>query len=139
MEIIFSLNEIDEVAKQILEQLNEHKIIALYAEMGSGKTTLIKAICQQLGVKDTVNSPTFSIINEYIIDKNKKVIHMDWYRLKDELEAVETGVQDYLENNNNYCFIEWPEKAENLLPENVVKISISKNEHHENKRLLKII
>lgn len=139
MEIIFSLNEIDEVAKQILAQLNEHKIIAFYAEMGSGKTTLIKAICQQLGVKDTISSPTFSIINEYIIDKNKKVIHMDWYRLKDELEAVETGVQDYLENNNNYCFIEWPEKADNLLPENVVKILISKNDHHENKRLLKII
>ncbi len=139
MEIIFSLNEINSIAKQILEHLSEIKTVAFYAEMGSGKTTLIKEICKQIGVIDNVSSPTFSIINEYKTIDGKKVVHMDWYRLKDENEALESGVQDYLNNNSNYCFIEWPENAKGLLSNDVVKIFLSKIEFEEDKRVLKII
>jgi tRNA threonylcarbamoyladenosine biosynthesis protein TsaE len=116
MELSFSLDEINDVANKILTNYPEVRHFAFYAEMGSGKTTLIRALCKSLGVKDNVSSPTFSIINEYQIEgSNTKVYHMDWYRLKNTTDAIEAGVQDILQQPNNYCFVEWPEIASELL------------------------
>ncbi len=125
MELRFSLDEIHDVAKKILEAYPSARCFAFYAEMGSGKTTLIRALCDELGVRDNVSSPTYSIINEYEIETTKqKILHMDWYRLKNEQDAIEAGVQDILENDNNYCFIEWPEIAPELIDKRVLRISI---------------
>lgn len=125
MEIQFSLEEIHEVAKKLLHTFPDKKQFAFYAGMGSGKTTLIRALCNELGVKDNVSSPTFSIINEYLIeDSGEKVFHMDWYRLKNAEDAVETGVQDILMNEPGYCFIEWPEIAPEILTSSTQPFSI---------------
>ena len=121
----FSLDEIDEVAKSLLELDPKKLHFAFFAPMGSGKTTLIRAICKQLEVEDNVNSPTFSIINEYQITKdNRKVFHMDWYRLKNTEDAIEAGVQDAFSDRNAYCFVEWPEIASGLLPSDTQRYSI---------------
>ncbi|MBK7764194.1 MAG: tRNA (adenosine(37)-N6)-threonylcarbamoyltransferase complex ATPase subunit type 1 TsaE [Bacteroidetes bacterium] len=125
MEISYSLNELNTIATTILQTFPATRCFALYADMGSGKTTLIKELCKCLGVVDNVSSPTFSIINEYQIQgTQQKVFHMDWYRLKNVHDAIEAGVQDILLEPNTYCFIEWPEIAEELLPPNTVKLKI---------------
>ncbi|MRX39947.1 tRNA (adenosine(37)-N6)-threonylcarbamoyltransferase complex ATPase subunit type 1 TsaE [Flavobacterium sp. LC2016-23] len=115
MNIIFSLDEIKEVAGQILSQ-NPKKIILFNGEMGVGKTTLIKQLCKTLGVEDATSSPTFSLVNEYYTSDNQIVYHFDFYRLNKETEALDMGVDDYL-YSGNWCFIEWSEKIENLIPE----------------------
>ncbi len=125
MEVTFSLDQIQEIAKKIVVAYPAQRCFAFYAEMGSGKTTLIRALCDVLGVKDNVSSPTYSIINEYEIDQTKqKVYHMDWYRLKNMEDAVEAGVQDILSNEDSYCFIEWPEIAPELLPQHCLRLEI---------------
>lgn len=117
MERTFSLDEIDGVARDLLQEYKDHRHFAFFAGMGSGKTTLIRALCRELGVADNVTSPTFSIVNEYLVPATgEKVYHMDWYRLRNEQDAIEAGVQDILENSTTWCFIEWPEIAEDLLP-----------------------
>jgi tRNA threonylcarbamoyladenosine biosynthesis protein TsaE len=122
----FRLDEIHEIAQQLLYEFEAKTSYAFFAEMGSGKTTLIHAICDTLGVKDNVSSPTFSIINEYEIEgSNQKVYHMDWYRLKHTEDAIEAGVQDVLMQTEHYSFIEWPEIAADLLPNDCVKITLS--------------
>lgn len=115
MNIIFSLDQIKEVAAQILAQ-NPKKIILFNGEMGVGKTTLIKQLCKTLGVQDATSSPTFSLVNEYYTSDNQIVYHFDFYRLNKETEALDMGVDDYL-YSGNWCFIEWSEKIENLIPE----------------------
>lgn len=115
MNIIFSLDQIKEVAGQILAQ-NPRKIILFNGEMGVGKTTLIKQLCKTLGVEDATSSPTFSLVNEYYTADNQIVYHFDFYRLNKETEALDMGVDDYL-YSGNWCFIEWSEKIENLIPE----------------------
>jgi tRNA threonylcarbamoyladenosine biosynthesis protein TsaE len=92
--------------------------------MGAGKTTFIKAICEQLGVKDTISSPTFSIVNEYLTTKGDKVFHFDFYRIKTEQEAYDMGYEDYF-YSKAYCFVEWPEKIETLLPPDTVNVNIT--------------
>lgn len=136
MQLQFSIEQLDNVAKQILESFPDNRIFAFYAEMGSGKTTLISALCRQLGVIDACSSPTFSIINEYAIPNSEtKVFHSDWYRLKGVEDAIETGVEEILQNSNAYTFIEWPEIAEELLNyKSVVKIHL--NTIDENTRSL---
>lgn len=124
MELTYSLEEISEVAGNILKTFPEHRCLAFYAEMGSGKTTLIRALCNELSVTDNVSSPTFSIINEYITATGQQVFHMDWYRLKNTADAIEAGVQDILENENSYCFVEWPEIAPDLFTKKVLHIEI---------------
>lgn len=124
MKIVFDIDEIDEVSKKILETFPHSKCFAFYAEMGTGKTTLINALCKQLGVRENTSSPTFSIINQYKNSKNETIYHTDWYRLKDAQEAINSGVQDILDERNTYCFIEWPELAEEILPHNCIKIKI---------------
>jgi tRNA threonylcarbamoyladenosine biosynthesis protein TsaE len=115
MEIIYSIDEIQEVAKKIIAE-NPNKIVLLHGDMGVGKTTLIKALSKELGVKDATSSPTFSLVNEYQTDKNQYVYHFDVYRLKNETEALDMGIDDYL-YSGNWCFIEWAEKIPNLIPD----------------------
>jgi tRNA threonylcarbamoyladenosine biosynthesis protein TsaE len=114
MNITFSLDEINQVAQQVLyAQL--HKVILFNGEMGVGKTTFIKALAQQLGVKDATSSPTFSLVNEYQITDNQFLYHFDVYRLKSESEALDMGIDEYL-YSGNWCCIEWAEKIPNLIP-----------------------
>ena len=131
MVVDFSLDEIDKAAGLLLTAGKGRTVFALHGDMGAGKTTLVHAVCRHLNINDTVSSPTFSIINEYLIPSTQQVIyHMDWYRLKSEEDAIQAGVLDILESGN-LCFIEWPSIAEGLLPENCVRVSlefISENE-----------
>ena len=114
MELIFSQNELNKVAKQIIAY-KPKKVIIFNGEMGVGKTTLIKELCKNLGVKGTTSSPTFSLVNEYQLPNNEFVYHFDVYRLKEESEAMDIGIDEYL-YSGNWCFIEWAEKIPNLLP-----------------------
>jgi len=122
--IIKTIDDLPSVAKKIVERCKGKKNIAFYGEMGAGKTTLIKAICHELGVEDTISSPTFSIVNEYKTNAGEKIFHFDFYRIKSETEAYDMGYEDYF-YSNAYCFIEWPEKIKNLLPENTLNLNIS--------------
>ncbi|HSN48062.1 MAG TPA: tRNA (adenosine(37)-N6)-threonylcarbamoyltransferase complex ATPase subunit type 1 TsaE [Flavobacterium sp.] len=115
MEITFSLDEINTVAQQILEQ-NPNKVILFHGEMGVGKTTLIKTIAKKLGVDGVTSSPTFSLVNEYQTTKNQIVYHFDFYRLNNEIEALDMGADEYL-YSGNWCFIEWAEKIPSLIPD----------------------
>lgn len=123
MKIEFSLEDIDRVAQQILDQ-NPKKVILFQAEMGTGKTTLIKALCKALGVEDIISSPTFSLVNEYETTSGEQVYHFDFYRLKSETEALDFGVDDYL-YSGSFCFLEWPEKIANLIPDEHTVITIT--------------
>nr|WP_315239593.1 tRNA (adenosine(37)-N6)-threonylcarbamoyltransferase complex ATPase subunit type 1 TsaE [uncultured Flavobacterium sp.] len=122
MNIVFSLDQIQEVAEQIIAQ-NPKKIILFNGEMGVGKTTLIKQLCKTLGVEDATSSPTFSLVNEYYTSNNQTVYHFDFYRLNKETEALDMGVDDYL-YSGNWCFIEWSEKIANLIPEEHSAVTI---------------
>jgi tRNA threonylcarbamoyladenosine biosynthesis protein TsaE len=122
MNIVFSLDQIQEVAEQILAS-SPKKIILFNGEMGVGKTTLINQLCRSLGVESATSSPTFSLVNEYSTSNNQIVYHFDFYRLNKETEALDMGVDDYL-YSGNWCFIEWSEKISNLLPEETSTINI---------------
>lgn len=119
----YSLESLSEVASTIITT-TKNKTLLFYGQMGVGKTTLIKEICKQLGVLDNISSPTFSLVNEYQTEKKEKVFHFDFYRITDEEEALDIGIEEYLENND-WCFIEWPENIENLLPLDAVQIHLS--------------
>ena len=122
MEIIFTLDEIDAVAKRILNN-EPSKILLFEGSMGAGKTTLIKAFCRALEVEDTTGSPTFSLVNEYQSEKNGTIYHFDFYRIKDDTEALDMGVEEYF-SSGNWCFVEWPEKIVDMIPaqHEVIKI-----------------
>jgi tRNA threonylcarbamoyladenosine biosynthesis protein TsaE len=115
MEVIFSLEEIERIANEVVAQ-NPHKVIIFKGQMGVGKTTLIKVLAAILGVKDTISSPTFSLVNEYKVTENQNVYHFDVYRLQSESEALDMGIDEYL-YSGHWCFIEWAEKIPNLLPD----------------------
>jgi len=123
MNIVFKLEEIKAVASQLWQQYKQYKTWAFHGEMGSGKTTFIHALCEVLEVKDVVSSPTFAIINEYYSPEAGIVFHMDIYRLKDEEEALQAGIEDAL-LSNNYCLVEWPERISGLLPDNTLHLKI---------------
>ncbi len=127
---INSLDEIDKVAEDFIQNISESdlesNIFAFYGKMGAGKTTFIKAICKALGVKDIVNSPTFTIINEYKSSRGFPVYHFDFYRINKLQEAFDIGTEDYFAGNG-LCLIEWPEKIEEILPEDCIKVSITTN------------
>ncbi len=118
----YNLSEIKTVAHQLWDEFYSKKVWAFHAAMGSGKTTFIHALCDVLEVKSIVGSPTFAIINEYTSPIAGTIFHMDWYRIKDETEAIQSGCEDCIESGN-YCFIEWPEKAHALLPPGTLHIS----------------
>ena len=119
MECIYGLQEVEKAAALLADVFKTHKVIAINGEMGAGKTTLIIALCKLLGVKDTVSSPTFSIINEYTLPDNNSLYHMDLYRLKSAEEAVGAGVEDIL-YSGAYCVVEWPQNAAEILPDDTV-------------------
>jgi len=119
----YSLRELPKIAKEIIASA-KNKTLLFYGEMGVGKTSLIKEICKQLGVLDTISSPTFSLVNEYQTKSNEKVYHFDFYRIEDEEEALDMGIDDYF-YNNEWCLIEWPENIENLLPLDAVRIQLT--------------
>ncbi|MDG2165209.1 MAG: tRNA (adenosine(37)-N6)-threonylcarbamoyltransferase complex ATPase subunit type 1 TsaE [Flavobacteriales bacterium] len=121
--IVNSIEELPALAARITKAYS-NRVIAFYGEMSAGKTTFIKYLCQELGVDpSTVNSPTYSIINEYETRGDQLIFHFDFYRIKDENEAYDMGYENYF-YSNHYCFIEWPEKIANLLPENLLRIHI---------------
>jgi len=124
----YDLNKISNIAKDVISKA-KHKIILFYGEMGSGKTTLIKEIVKQLGVEDTVNSPTFSLVNEYHTRKGEIIYHFDFYRIEHEEEALDIGIEEYF-YSNHWCFIEWPNKVENLLPLESVAIHLTINQNN---------
>ena len=118
-----SVEGLKNVAAKLIRQFPDHRIFALYGKMGAGKTTFIQAICNNLGSNDIVTSPTFAIINEYKTKNLSSIFHFDFYRIEDIEEAYDLGYEDYI-YSGNYCFIEWPEMIESLLPENIVKVEI---------------
>ncbi|MDB5193165.1 MAG: tsaE [Segetibacter sp.] len=123
MKISFTLALIEEAAAKVLSAAKDKKVWAFHAEMGSGKTTFIHALCNVLQVTSTVGSPTYSIINEYVSATVGTIYHMDWYRLQDEEEALQAGVEDAL-LSGQLCFVEWPEKAGGLLPDDSLHLYI---------------
>lgn len=121
--LIKSLEQLHKAAKQFIELIGQNKVFAFYGDMGAGKTTFIKAICQELGVSENITSPTFSLVNEYLINDDSTIFHFDCYRLKNVHEAYDIGAEEYL-YSGNICFVEWPEKIEDLLPQNRVDVYI---------------
>ena len=121
MDAIFELSQVQQVAKALWTEGKKNKVWAFHAEMGTGKTTFIHALCQYLGVNEAVSSPTFAIVHQYQSKESGIILHMDWYRLKDEEEAVMAGIEDHL-TSGQYCLIEWPEKAAGLLPDDTFHV-----------------
>ena len=122
MELIFSLEKIEIAAKKFIDLLKDRTVVAFHGNLGAGKTTFIKVVCKQLGVKENVSSPTFSIINQYTSANNKTIFHIDLYRVKDNEEAINAGVEECIYSGDT-CFIEWPERV-SLLPEDAVNVFI---------------
>ena len=122
MEIVFTFDELKLVAQKVIAQ-QPSKVILFHGEMGVGKTTLIKQLCKTLGVSSATSSPTFSLVNEYETIDNQVVYHFDFYRLKNEMEALDMGADDYF-YSGNWCFIEWAEKIPSLIPDEYAVITI---------------
>lgn len=123
MQLTYTLETINEAAKQFWQVAGEAKVFALHGNMGAGKTTLVHALCEVRGVKDVVGSPTFSLINEYRDAEGKTIYHLDLYRLENEEEAIRAGVEDCL-YSGEICLVEWPEKAAHLFPDDTVQVRI---------------
>jgi tRNA threonylcarbamoyladenosine biosynthesis protein TsaE len=126
MEQVFSLSSLPQVATEFWQSVAEARVFAFHGEMGAGKTTFIHALCDAKGVKDQVGSPTFSIINEYVYGDGSgksKIFHIDLYRLKDEEEAIQAGIEDCL-YSGHICFVEWPERAPGIFPDDTIHVYI---------------
>lgn len=128
MEIVLkNIDEIDVAAQKFIDAMGDNTIFAFYGKMGAGKTTFIKAVCEALGVKDVINSPTFAIVNEYLAGNGEPIYHFDFYRIKKEQEVLDIGYEEYV-YSDCLCFMEWPELIEDLLPEDAVKVTIAEQE-----------
>lgn len=125
--VIASLEEIDAVAREFLTLAEGRKLLAFYGQMGAGKTTFTVALCKALGVGDAVNSPTFAIVNEYLRSDGEPMFHFDFYRIRNNAEAMDIGVEDYF-YSGHLCIMEWPENIEDLLPEETLRIYIKVND-----------
>lgn len=123
---IKSLKQLPEAAKWFVQDMGNDTLFSFEGVMGAGKTTFIKAICEELGVRDVVNSPTFAIINEYTSGEGCPIYHFDFYRIKSPQEAIDFGLNDYL-YSKNLCFMEWAQEVEALLPDHYVKVLIAEN------------
>lgn len=124
MNLFFTKEELKEIARRFWKEMKNNRVFAFHGELGAGKTTFITALCEVMEVVDTPSSPTFSIINEYRTAAGETVFHLDLYRIKDEEEAVQTGIEDCLLGGNT-CFIEWAERIPDLLPEGTVHVYLS--------------
>ncbi|MCL2596878.1 MAG: tRNA (adenosine(37)-N6)-threonylcarbamoyltransferase complex ATPase subunit type 1 TsaE [Paludibacter sp.] len=124
---IKSLDTIEQTARQFVEAIGDNTVFAFFGKMGAGKTTFIKTVCQEIGVIDTVNSPTFSIINEYKTINGLNIYHIDCYRINNINEAINLGFDDYL-CSENICFIEWAEKIAEILPDNTIGVTFEEEE-----------
>ena len=124
---IDSLDKINDTAKEFVSIMGEHKVFVFYGSMGVGKTTFITALCKELGVTDVISSPTFAIVNEYETVSGNSIYHFDFYRINKVEEAFDFGYEDYF-YSGNLCFIEWPEKVAELIPDNAVKVFITEKE-----------
>jgi tRNA threonylcarbamoyladenosine biosynthesis protein TsaE len=124
---IKDIDHIREAAREFIEHIGDRRVFAFYGKMGAGKTTFVKAICEELGVDDVITSPTFAIINEYSIDKVQSIYHFDFYRIKKLEEVYDMGYEDYF-YSGALCFIEWPELIEDILPDDAVRVSIAEQE-----------
>ena len=125
---IKSLDNIHEAAREFIENMGSGHVFAFYGKMGAGKTTFIKAVCEELGVDDVITSPTFAIVNDYTSSKDDShIFHFDFYRIKKLEEVYDMGYEDYF-YSGSLCFIEWPELIEDILPGDAVKVTITQNE-----------
>ncbi|GAB4030156.1 tRNA (adenosine(37)-N6)-threonylcarbamoyltransferase complex ATPase subunit type 1 TsaE [Spirosoma jeollabukense] len=122
--VIHELNDLDSVAHRLLAEGRNQSVWLFEGDMGAGKTTLIKALCRALGVVSTVQSPTFSIVNEYTTHEGHSVYHFDCYRLRNEIEALDIGIEEYFDSGD-YCFIEWPERITSLWPATYYQVHLS--------------
>jgi tRNA threonylcarbamoyladenosine biosynthesis protein TsaE len=132
-----SAEETRDFGKEFSKKLKQGDVIALHGDLGSGKTQLVKGICKGLGVTQTVNSPTFIIVNEYSSSAYPRIFHFDLYRMKTLDEILDLGFTDYL-NNNGIVMIEWPEHVEDILPDNTIKIHIAHTDENENSRWIRL-
>lgn len=123
---IKGLEDYPRAAREFAKLMDRARIFAFYGKMGSGKTTLIKSICEELGVEDTINSPTFAIVNEYEDREQRTIFHFDFYRIKSLEEVYNMGYEEYV-YSDAFCFMEWPELIEELLPEETTKVYIEEN------------
>jgi tRNA threonylcarbamoyladenosine biosynthesis protein TsaE len=124
---IQDIEHIREAAREFIEHIGDHRVFAFYGKMGAGKTTFVKAICEELGVDDVITSPTFAIVNEYTSAKGDSIFHFDFYRIKKLEEVYDMGYEDYF-YSGALCFIEWPELIEEILPDDAVRVSIAEQE-----------
>lgn len=127
---IKDLPALGDAARRLLESFAQERVFAFYGAMGAGKTTFIKLLCRELGSEDNITSPSFALINEYSTSKGEIIYHFDFYRIKKLEEAYDLGYEDYI-YSGNYCFIEWPEMIDSLLPEGMVKVKISETAQGE--------
>lgn len=121
--VVKSIEALPVVAREVIPLLDEYPVVAIYGPMGVGKTTFIKALCREMGVDETVNSPSFAIINEYLSRDGKRIFHFDFYRLINEEELLDLGYEDYF-YSGEVCLLEWPEKIENYLPESYLELQL---------------
>ena len=133
--VVNCVSELERASTSLLELINDKTIVCFYGAMGVGKTTFIKEICKKLGVVDVVSSPTFSIINEYLTENDESVYHFDFYRIEKEEEAFDIGYEEYF-YQGNLCLIEWPEKISSIIPENIMKVQITRSDEQ---RIIEII
>jgi tRNA threonylcarbamoyladenosine biosynthesis protein TsaE len=117
-------------ARQLINAFGDNKIFAFYGPMGAGKTTIIKAVCEALGAIDLVSSPTFTLVNEYKTSSGESLFHIDFYRIRKQEEVFDFGIEEYL-TGDSYCFMEWPELVEEILPEDTVKVRITVDESEQ--------
>ncbi|MCY1634414.1 tRNA (adenosine(37)-N6)-threonylcarbamoyltransferase complex ATPase subunit type 1 TsaE [Marinifilum sp. D737] len=133
---INSLEDINSVAAEFIKLVGDKRIFAMHGAMGVGKTTFVKAICEEMGVQDTINSPTFAIVNEYHTAKENIIYHFDFYRIDDVQEAYDFGYEDYF-YSDAMCFIEWPEKIDSILPNDTIEVHF--NEEADGSRSIRIL
>jgi len=128
--VISNKSRLHRAARQFIKQTEGKRIFAFYGSMGAGKTTIIKSICEILGAVNIVTSPTFTLVNEYKTNKGESLYHIDFYRIKKTEEVFDFGIEEYL-SSGSFCFMEWPELIENLLPEETVRVRISVSDSAE--------